>query len=236
VEILILVTDRCKTPRAASTSSPDEPGHDEGAIMIAMTTRNATTQHRTTSRARRVAVGSTGVLLVAVLAACGGDDPAAEVGALSPIEVPSASASPSGAPTTAGPSADPSAGPSSSPPVVASSGAPSSGTVVDTEAELEVEDQSGDGTGVRVESVRLSSGSGHVVVQTRDGQVIGSAPVTSGSQPVTIPLDPRVTGSGELLAVLHADDGDGAFDATRDAVVVDDDGERESEDFDYRLR
>jgi hypothetical protein len=195
--------------------------------MIAVTPTAGS--RRTSSRARRLAVASTGVLLVAVLTACGDDDAPAEVGALTPIAVPSgsASAAPSGAPTTPAPAGSPSG---------AASAAPSAATVVDDGAELEVEDQSGDGSGVRVESVRLSSGSGHVAVQTRDGQLLGSAPVTRGSQPVTIALDPPVTGSGELVAVLHADDGDGRFDPARDAVVVDDDGESEVEDFDYRLQ
>ena len=190
--------------------------------MIAMTTTTATGR-----RARRLAAASTGALLVAVLAACGGDDPAARVGSLAPIEVPAATGS-------AAPSSSPSAGPSAAAPT--GSAAPAGETVTDAGAELEVEDQSGDGRGVQVESVRLSNGAGHVAVQTRDGQVLGSAPVTQGSQPVTISLDPPVTGSGELLAVLYADDGDGAFDPARDALVLDDDGEREAEDFDYRVR
>jgi hypothetical protein len=198
--------------------------------MIAMTTPTATDRRPGASRSRRLAVGATGALLVAVLAACGDDEPAAQVGALAPIEVPS------GSPSASSPSAGASAGPVSAPPSSGATATSLGDTVVDADAELEVEDQGGDGSGVRVESVRLSSGSGHVAVQTRDGQLLGSSPVTRGSQPVTIALDPPVTGSGELLAVLYADDGDGALDTARDAVVVDDDGEREVEDFDYRVR
>lgn len=200
--------------------------------MIDMTTATASRRART-APARRLAVAATAALLVGGLAACGDDDSPAQVGSLAAIEVrpsTSAAASPEGTPSGTSSPAAPSPG--------TSTGTPSAlgATVMDAGAELEVEDQSGDGTGVRVEQVRLSNGSGHLAVQTRDGQVLGSAPVTSGSQPVTIALAPPVTGSGELLAVLHLDDGDGAFDPTADPVVVDEDGERESEDFDYRVR
>lgn len=172
------------------------------------------------SPARRcLAALGTSALLVTGLAACGDDDVAAQVAALQPVTGPTA-----GVPDAVPPA----------PPVSTSPAAPS-GTVLDAAAELEVEDQRGDGTGARVEFARLSGGSGHVAVLTRDGRVLGSSPVTAGSQPVTIALEPRVTRSGELVAVLYADDGDGAFDPARDALVVDEDGEREAEDFDYVL-
>jgi hypothetical protein len=183
---------------------------------------------------RRHAVATAaGVALAAVtLTACGDDDQAAQV-ALGDVTVPAASAP---AAVTSG--ASPTAGAPGSPSALmttAAPGAAAGGTVVDALAELEVEDQRGDGTGVRVSFARLSSGAGHVAITSRDGQLLGSAPVTQGAQPVTIPLSPRVTASGELIAVLHGDDGDGRFDATTDPVVVDDDGEREAEDFEYVL-
>jgi hypothetical protein len=186
-----------------------------------------------TGGSMRRAGGAVAIALAAVtLTACGDDDQAAQVASLGEVTVPAASAPPaatSGSSPTAGAPVSPSA-PTTMPP-----GAAAGGTVVDALAELEVEDQRGDGTGVRVSFARLSSGAGHVAITTRDGQLLGSAPVTQGAQPVTIPLSPRVTASGELLAVLHGDDGDGRFDATTDPVVVDDDGEREAEDFDYVL-
>lgn len=175
------------------------------------------------SNAARAAVGL--ALLALTVTACGNDDPGARVGDLSDVTV---AGQPSAPPATP-------ASPSPTTPTPASAGAQPGATVVDVLAELEVEDQRGDGTSARVEFARLSSGTGHVAISTRDGQLLGSAPVTQGAQPVTIPLSPRVTASGELLAVLYADDGDGAFDAARDPVVVDNDGEREREDFDYVL-
>ena len=39
--------------------------------------------------------------------------------------------------------------------------------------------------------------------------------------------------SQELVATLYLDDGDGSFDAERDTLMVDEEGEPVSEDFDY---
>jgi hypothetical protein len=184
-----------------------------------------------TGGSMRRAAGAVAIALAAVtLTACGDDDEAAQVASLGEVTVPAASAAPA---ATSGSS--PTAGAPVSPSTPTTAPGAAAGTVVDALAELEVEDQRGDGAGVRVSFARLSSGAGHVAITTRDGQLLGSAPVTQGAQPVTIPLSPRVTASGELLAVLHGDDGDGRFDATTDPVVVDDDGEREAEDFDYVL-
>ena len=174
---------------------------------------------------RGLAALATAALLATGLAACGDDDVAAEVAPLRSVTVPAAGATAS-SPASPAPAQTPAA---------AGSAVSAPGTVLDAAAELEVEDQRGDGTNVRVEFARLSSGNGHVAILTRDGQLLGSAPVTAGSQPVTIALEPRVTRSGELHAVLYADDGDGSFDPARDAVVVDGEGEREAEDFDYVL-
>ena len=41
--------------------------------------------------------------------------------------------------------------------------------------------------------------------------------------------------SGELVALLYADDGDGRFDPTTDAGVVDDDGDAVDDDFEFTV-
>jgi hypothetical protein len=112
-------------------------------------------------------------------------------------------------------------------------------TVVLDEAELEAEDQSGDGTSVVVAEVELPGDtSGHVVVHLDvDGElgpVLGSAAVQPGeTEELTVPLETPTEPPATLVAVLHVDDGDGAFDPDTDPRVLDDDGEVQSERFDY---
>lgn len=116
--------------------------------------------------------------------------------------------------------------------------------VRDADAEVEVEDQAGDGRTVRVEEVVLGSGAGHVVVvDPASRAVLGSAPVRAGtSRAVTVTLATAVPRTGEYLTLLYGDDGDGRFDETRDGLVVDadddagDDGGSVDEDFRYTLR
>lgn len=106
-------------------------------------------------------------------------------------------------------------------------------TVTDESAELDVEDQRGDGRSVRIDEVRFASGDGMVGIYDAGLKLLGWAAVTSGVQPVRIDLDRRLGSSQELIAVLHRDDGDGRLDAG-DPVVVEE-GEQVSEDFDYLL-
>jgi hypothetical protein len=108
-------------------------------------------------------------------------------------------------------------------------------TLTDARAELDADGQNGDGRQVRIEKAALSTGSGHVAVFTRNGQLLGSAPVASGVRPVVMTLTVPAATTGELQAVLYGDDGDGAFDAAVDPRVVDEDGKPEEDDFDYRL-
>ena len=106
-------------------------------------------------------------------------------------------------------------------------------TFRDDTAELDVEDQRGDGRTVRVEEVRFSSGTGIVGIYDAGLKLLGSSVVSSGDHAVTIELDRRLGSSQELFAVLHRDDGDGVL-GSGDAVFVDE-GEQVGEDFDYLL-
>jgi hypothetical protein len=110
--------------------------------------------------------------------------------------------------------------------------------VRDDGAELDLEDQSGDGSAVVVEEVGVSEGNGLVVV-TRDGSTtpIGAAVVPDGGERgLTVVLEERLTGDAKIRAVLYVDpDEDGAFDPAEDTVVVDDDGDPETDAADYRL-
>jgi hypothetical protein len=103
----------------------------------------------------------------------------------------------------------------------------------DTVADLEVEDQYGTGQDVTVTSVMLGRGPAWLVVSDLGGNVLGTKKVSPRTQPVTVQLQPPVTVSQELIATLYLDDGDGRFDAERDTVMVDEEGETVSEDFDY---
>lgn len=106
-------------------------------------------------------------------------------------------------------------------------------TVVDDTAEIDVEDQRGDGSSVRVDEVRFSTGTGIVGIYDAGLKLLGWSVVKSGVKPVTVELDRTLGSSQELLAVLHRDDGDGQL-GSGDPVVVEE-GEQVSEDFDYVL-
>lgn len=103
----------------------------------------------------------------------------------------------------------------------------------DSIADLEVEDQTGNGTEVTVTSVLLGRGPAWLVISDLGGNVLGTKQVSPRTQPVTVPLQPPVTVSQELIATLHLDDGDGRFDPQLDTPMVDEESETVSEDFDY---
>ena len=135
--------------------------------------------------------------------------------------------------------------PSASPTAPATGGAaPVVPDVRDADAEVEVQDQGGGGRTVTVEEVVLGSGPGHVVVvDPTTRAVLGSARVRAGTnRAVTVTLATAIPRTGEYLALLYADDGDGSFDDTRDGLVVEadddggDDGGSVDEDFRYTLR
>lgn len=162
---------------------------------------------------------------------------------------PSASASPSTPGATAAPPSPsttrPPSGPSPSseptqPPARPSTSRPPSApsrpvprTVEDPLAELDVEDQRGDGGSVTVAEAVLSRGSGWVVVRSSSGRILGTAPVRQGTRLLRVVLDRPAT-TGVLRAELRKDDGDGRFRASTDLVVTED-GERVSESFEYVL-
>jgi hypothetical protein len=129
-------------------------------------------------------------------------------------------------------SSEPTARPSTSRPSSAPA-RPTPRTVEDPLAELDVEDQRGDGRSVTIAEAMLSRGAGWVVVRSSSGQILGAAPVRQGTRLLRVVLDRPAT-SGVLRAELRKDDGDGQFRASTDRVVTDD-GERVSETFEYVL-
>ena len=101
--------------------------------------------------------------------------------------------------------------------------------------EIDIDDQSGDGKTVVIESLEVSRVS-FLVIFDREGSVLAAAEVSPQSQPVSITLDKSLSFSQELLARLYKDDGDGVFDINLDMVLVDDENEIAEEDFEYRLQ
>lgn len=169
-----------------------------------------------------------------LLTACGSDE--------TTTPPPAAPATSEAAPSASATSAVPTPPTSAS---VSPSGSASTGTtLVDDRAELEVEDQRGNGRSVSVEEVRLSSGTGFVAIYRPDGQLLGSAEVTGGGKAstLTVELDDPIPATGDdYRAVLFGDDGDGSFDAETDPRVVegdddnDDDRDAVEDEFDYTL-
>lgn len=108
-------------------------------------------------------------------------------------------------------------------------------SVTDASADLDIDDQAGDGRTVIIESVDTDLQAVHIVIETQDGQVLGSDLRTAGLQPVTMRLNQMVPESMELVGQMLADDGDGILEIGIDGPVIDDEGEQVAEDFDYVL-
>ena len=105
--------------------------------------------------------------------------------------------------------------------------------VTDPMADLDIDDQVGDGLSVIIESVDTDLPNVHIVIETRDGLVLGSDLRTAGLQPVTLRLDQRVPERTKLVGRMLADDGDGILEIGVDRPVIDNEGELVAEDFDY---
>ena len=105
-------------------------------------------------------------------------------------------------------------------------------TATDPIADLEVDDQAGDGTEVAVTSVLLGREPALLVITDMTGQVLGVKQVSTRSQPTQVELQNPVTTSQELLASLYLDNGNGRFNPA-DTPMLDEENEPVSEDFDY---
>lgn len=106
------------------------------------------------------------------------------------------------------------------------------GTVADERAELDVEDQRGDGRSVVVEEVAFTGSEALVGIFDAGGNVIGSVLVEAGTPSVTIELDRRIESSQRLIAALLRDaNGNGEIDDA-DPVLAEE-GEPVIEDFDF---
>lgn len=108
--------------------------------------------------------------------------------------------------------------------------------VVD-DAELEIEDQSGDGSSVQIQEVETSLQTGLLVIFDKSGAYLGAAKVSSTVQPVSIELENPINSSQELIGQLFADNGNGVYDSMDLEVIEAYEEEREIiyEDFEYEM-
>ncbi|MBA2391086.1 MAG: hypothetical protein H0V67_12620 [Geodermatophilaceae bacterium] len=187
------------------------------------------------SRKRLLALGA-----ALLLAACGGADRADTDPTA--IEVTGSGDEPAAQPT-----GTESGGTSAAEPSGTTTGSGGGGGDDDDQHDVEVSDQSGDGSSVVVDRVRVEA-AGFVVIVDNAGRVVGNVAVEAGeSTQLSIPTD--ISESGDFEALLYADDGDGRFDPATDLPVPDDDDDGdddgddddddsddlESDDFDYEL-
>ena len=108
-------------------------------------------------------------------------------------------------------------------------------SAIDRFAEIEIEDQSGDGISVLIDEIQISAGNAFLVIYDSSGMVLGSTLVTPQSQPVRLRLDLPIETSQELEAALYLDDGDGKLSINDDIPIYDDERELVHEDFYYRV-
>jgi hypothetical protein len=185
-----------------------------------------------TTRMRTTALTATLLAGAVALAGCGnGDDETTTIGGEGGVVT--SSPAPDQTTDDSGATGSPTAGDDGT----ASSGGGADavpGVFRDDDAELDVEDQSGDGSSVRVEEVQLSRTDGFLAIFTEDGDtLLGHAAVerSDDERPLEVPLDQPLTETARLVAVLHADDGDGTFDPSSDPRVTDDDDDDDDDDF-----
>lgn len=105
----------------------------------------------------------------------------------------------------------------------------------DPQAEIDIDDQSGDGSRIILDEISVGRNNAYLVIYDLSGQVLATALVTPFSQPVSIVLEKPVTVSQELQAALYLDDGDGNFELDEDLPLIGEENELAHEDFDYRV-
>ena len=105
----------------------------------------------------------------------------------------------------------------------------------DPYAEVDIEDQSGDGRSVAIDEIKVARGNSFLVIYDLNGFVLAQSLVTPQSQPVTLLLDSPILESQELQATLYLDNGDGLFELDLDLPILGEEGELVHESFDYSV-
>ncbi len=109
------------------------------------------------------------------------------------------------------------------------------GYVVDSAANIHIDDQVGDGNSVAIEELRVGRSGTFLVIYDNSGLVIATQMVSPQSQPVNIALDKTLDQTQELQAVLYLDNGDSIFDLKTDTPIVDANGVLIHGDFEYKM-
>lgn len=105
--------------------------------------------------------------------------------------------------------------------------------VFDPSAEIEVDDQSGDGTLLEIDEVEFSLNQVWLIVRSKSGELFHSELLSYGIKKVNIQMNvPLVT--GKYIASLHNDNGDRIFDSSVDLILREEEDELVREDFDFR--
>ena len=107
--------------------------------------------------------------------------------------------------------------------------------ILDSRAEIEIEDQTGYGTSVAIEFARVERGAAFLVILDQTGQILGSAPIDPQSQPVNVMLTVPLVKSQKLMAQLYFDDGDGVLDINNDPILVEEHEDDIAESFWYEV-
>lgn len=103
----------------------------------------------------------------------------------------------------------------------------------DPDAEVEIEDQSGDGTRLTIDEVEFSLNHVWLVIHSKSGELYHSELLSYGVKKASIQLMKTLI-TGEYIVSLHSDNGDKVFDASVDPVIRGEENELAREDFEYR--
>jgi hypothetical protein len=114
-----------------------------------------------------------------------------------------------------------------------SSQSPKENSLHDPSAEIEVEEQSGDGSRLMIDEIEFSLERVWLVIRSKSGEIFHSELLTYGAKRASIRLQkPLMT--GKYFVSLHSDDGDNEFNEAFEPIIRGEERELVREDFTYR--
>lgn len=160
-------------------------------------------------------------ILITLLVASG-----CSVNASEPDGVPSEAISLSASENQNNPSSSPTSNPTTSK-------SPKAVALYDPSAEIEVEDQSGDGSRLKIDEIEFSLERVWLVVRSKSGELFHAELLSYGAKRASIQLQKPLV-KGEYLVSLHSDNGDAEFNEALEPVIRGEERELVREDFEYR--
>lgn len=103
---------------------------------------------------------------------------------------------------------------------------------LDPDAEIEIEDQVGDGRSLNIDEVEFSLNHVWLVIRSKNGEIFHTELLSYGVKKVSLQLD-KALQTGEYLVSLHSDNGDKVFDENLDLLIRGHENEMAREDFEY---